>query len=75
MRSIKARFNNISRRNPNLSSYICFTEIIKGQNFSKRRIALGFNELVDKEDYNKGDKKELLHQLYLCSNKAEEGIK
>lgn len=64
MRSIKRRFDNISKANPYWSSYICFSAVIRGQKFSKQMIHRWFNKLVEKDDYDKRDKKALL--AYLC---------
>jgi len=54
---------------------MCFAEAIKNQKFSKKMIAIWFNKLVDKDDYSKQDKKELLNQLKSLSNSPEEGVK
>lgn len=75
MKSLERNFNNISAKNPYLSSYMCFAEAVEGRRFSKRIIAFWFNKLVDKDDYDKRDKKELLRQLYPISNNAEESKK
>lgn len=64
MKSIERRVNRIQKSNPYYSSIICFNTAIIGQNFSEIRIARQFNKLVDKEDYSKNDKKELLSFLY-----------
>lgn len=75
MKSIEKRFNKASKEYQYLSSYMCFTEAIKGQKFSKKMINIWFNKLVEKDDYSKKDKKELLRHLYLISNRPEEGEK
>lgn len=75
MKSIQRRFNKASKEYPCLSSYMCFTEAIKGQKFSKKIISFWFNKLVEKDDCSKKDKKELLKHLYLISNRPEEGEK
>ena len=72
MKSIERRFNNILKKNPYWSSYICFTEAIKGQNFSDQTMRHWFNKLVDKDDYDKNDKKALLSFLDGLTNSAEE---
>jgi len=74
MRSIKRRFENVSRKNPYWSSYICFAEGIKGQNFNKKIIYFWFNKLIDKTDYSKTDKRVLVEQLWLISNQPEESM-
>ncbi len=72
MRSLERRFNNIAKLNPFWSSYLCFAEAVKNQEFSKRIIAKHFNNLVDKNDYNKQEKKELLKSLLSLSKKDSE---
>ncbi len=68
MKSMQRRFDCISNKNPHWSSYICFAEAIKQQKFNKESIQIWFNKLVDKDDYDKKDKKTLLDQLYDLSN-------
>ncbi len=68
MKSIQRRFDDISNKNPYWSSYICFAEAIKQQKFNKESIQIWFNKLVNKDDYDKKDKKTLLDQLYILSN-------
>lgn len=67
MRSLERRFNNISRRNPLCSSYICFTKAIEKQNFSPRTIKHYFNKLVEKDNYAPDEKGEILKHLYIRS--------
>lgn len=75
MKSLKRRFNNISKQNHYWSSYICFAEAVKDQNFSRRTISKYFNALVEKDDYDKRDKKELIKNLLSLSKEAaEEGM-
>lgn len=68
MRSIERRFNNIAKRNPCWSSYICFAEAVEGQSFSKQTISRWFQKLVDKKDYSKSDKKGILVHLDTLTN-------
>jgi len=60
---MKEKFNRIVLDNPNLSSIVCFTKCISGQNLSLTEITKWFNMLVDKQDYRRADKKELLTWL------------
>ncbi len=60
MKSLERRFNNITEKNPNWSSYICFAEAIKGQDFNEQAIRRWFNKLVEKDDYAKNEKKAVL---------------
>ena len=67
MKSLERRFENISKLNQKWSSYICFAEAVKGQNFSRLTIRKYFNKLVEKDDYAKSDKKVLIDYLVSCS--------
>ncbi len=68
MKSLERKFNNITEKNPNWSSYTCFAEAIKGQGFSKQTIHRWFQKLVDKSDYARSEKKEILAHLEGLSN-------
>lgn len=68
MRSIERRFDNITTKNPYWSSHTCFAEAIKGRHFSKQTIHRWFQELVEKDDYDKKDKREILGYLVNLSN-------
>ena len=63
MKSLQRKFLNISRFNPYWSSYICFTETIRDCHFKKRTIYKWFEKLVDRDDYDKKDKWEILRYL------------
>ena len=63
MRSLEARFNRISEKNPFWSTHTCFAEAIKGQNFSRDIIHRWFQKLVDKDDYAKKEKRAVLAHL------------
>ena len=64
MKAIERRFNRISSDNPGWSSFICFEETVRGQGFTHAIIRKWFNRLVDKDDYDKCDKKTLLREIY-----------
>jgi hypothetical protein len=68
MKSIKRRFDNIAKRNPNYSSYLCFAEAVKERRFSKQMIQRWFNKLVDKDDYARSEKRETVDFLVSLSN-------
>lgn len=74
MRSIERRFANLQEKRPLLSSFMNFSGAIKGQGFSAGMIGRWFNKLVDKDDYDRRDKKALLNHLVFL-NTPEEGIK
>ncbi len=69
MKSVERRFNNIAMKNPNWSSYVCFSEAVAGQQFSRGSISKYFNKLVEKDDYDSEDKKELLKGLNRITNR------
>jgi hypothetical protein len=63
MRSIKRIFSRIRSENPYWSDYTCFAEAVRGRKFSRRTIIRNFNSLVNKEDYAKNEKKEIIEYL------------
>lgn len=75
MRSIQRRFNETQSKNKDFSTYMSFARSIRNQKFSKDMIGRWFNKLVDKDDYNKKDKKTLLDHLFKLSRGSEDGTK
>ncbi len=71
MKSLERRFNKIAARNPYYSTHTCFALAIKGQKFNRETIRRHFNKLVDKDDYDKKDKKEVLEYLFWLSFDVE----
>lgn len=63
MKSLNRRFKNIQEKNPYWSSLICFMEAIRGQRFSKDTLYRYFNKLVDKDDYQKEQRKDILKNI------------
>lgn len=63
MRSLEARFNIVTKKHPEWSSYICFAGAVIGQNFSKQVIRRWFIKLVNTGDYAKSEKQEILTHL------------
>jgi hypothetical protein len=63
MRSLKRIFNKIRMENPFWSDYTCFAEAVHGKGFSRKTIIRSFNSLVDKEDYTRSEKKEIIEHL------------
>jgi hypothetical protein len=70
MRSLKRIFDKVRERNPLGSDYICFAEAIRGKNFSRKTIVRHFNSLVDRNDYAKSEKKEILRFLVELSKSS-----
>ncbi len=67
MRSLKRTFEKIKREHPYWSDYICFSHAVFGKGFSKKTISRNFNQLVDRDDYPKGKKNEILKWLFRFS--------
>jgi len=63
VRSIERRFNMFLEKNPLWSSLICLSEAIRNQNFSRKSINFWFKKLVEKDDYCKEDKKDIISSL------------
>jgi len=58
-------FYDTQRLNPHWSSFICFGEVIENKKYLHRpTITKWFNKLVDKDDYSKNDKGEVLGFLF-----------
>ena len=75
MLSIQIKFNTISTKNPNLSSYVCFAKAVSGLRLNRQTIHRWFYKLVDREDYDTKDKKELFDHLEVLSNPAVDNKK
>jgi hypothetical protein len=71
MRSLQRRFSNIAMRNPYWSSYYCLAEAVKNQQFSRKIITKHFNNLVDKDDYDKVEKRNLINHLFSLSQRSK----
>jgi len=71
MRSLQRRFNNITGGNPYWSSYICLAEAIDEQGFSRQTISKWFNKLVEKDDYDKKDRRAILKHLSKLSQEIK----
>ncbi len=68
MKSIERRYKQLVTRRPGWSSYLCFSTAITGQRFSSRVVHYWFNKLVDKDDYDKQERFEILAYLDQLSN-------
>jgi len=68
MRSIERRFIVFTDQEPLLSTIIIFSRSVKGQNFSERMIRVWFPKLVDKDDYEASDRKEIIAYMVSLSN-------
>jgi len=63
VRSLKRVFNKVKNENPFWSDYICFAEAVHGRKFSRKTIIRNFNSLVNKEDYARSEKREIIDFL------------
>jgi len=72
MKSLKRVFSKIRSENPFWSDYICFAEAVRGRKFSRKTIIRNFNSLLDREEYEKGEKGEIIEHLVELSKVAEE---
>ena len=70
MRSIKAPFLKVQENNPYWSDFICLASTIQDRNFSRDRIRIAFNKLVDKNDYYIKSKRRLLNHLVNLSQSS-----
>lgn len=75
MRSVEKKFLDITKKNPYLSSYVCFTKTIKGRGFVRPVIRKWFYKLVNRDDYSGSDKKQLFRHLEFLSKVPEENEK
>ena len=51
MDRIEASFNKLEKKHPEWSTYVIFSEVVSGKNFSALNISRNFKKLVDKSDY------------------------
>ncbi|MFA7170181.1 MAG: hypothetical protein WC178_05025 [Candidatus Paceibacterota bacterium] len=72
MKSLERNFIKITERNPPWSSYICFAVAVTKRKFQRSVISRWFYKLVEKDDYERKDKKGLLAHLHDLSNPAED---
>lgn len=63
MKSLNRRFNNIQEKNLYWGSLVCFMETARGQRFSKDILYRSFNKLVDKDDYQRSQRKDILKNV------------
>ncbi len=75
MRSLKRIFEKIKRENPYWSDYTYFSRAVFRKGFSKKTISKYFNKLVDKDDYLKREKKEILEWLFSLSKGQKVGLR
>jgi len=69
MKSLERRFINLINKNPNWSTYTCFAQALINQNFQPSTVLRLFNKLVDKDDYDKKDKRAITAFLLSLQNR------
>ena len=72
MRSIKRRFEIFKEKNVSVGDFICFRKAVGGQGFTGDIINYWFLKLVNIDDYDEDDRKELIDQLTEASNIRED---
>lgn len=73
MRSIERRFQEYQRRRPSHSSLVNFAAAVRGQAFSKDAMSRWFNKLVERDDYERSDKRLVLRHLVSVSTLEDNG--
>jgi hypothetical protein len=58
--------------NPAWSDFVCLSEAVRGQQFTRRRLYSSFIKIVDSEDYDKSDVNKLVRHLSKVSKQVEE---
>lgn len=61
---IYERFKKLSEKYPDLSSFIIFGRAIRGRRLGKLQIGRFFEKAVDRGDYSKSDKEDILNHFY-----------
>jgi len=67
MENLAPLFHSIRQDNPNLSSYVCLLRALENKNVGKKMCEFYFTNLVDKADYEKDSKEELIGHLVRVS--------
>lgn len=69
MKTIERRFLAVRKRNVNLGDYPTLYKAVKYSNFKEETISRWFTVLIDKNDYEQSDRRELIRQLVEASNR------
>ena len=67
MKTIELHFNKIKEKNPSLGDYSILYRAVKGKRFKEDAISRWFTQLVDINDYDRSDRRELIRQLVEAS--------
>lgn len=63
MEDITSLFYSIQQDNPHWSSYVCLLNAVKGKGLKRKSCESYFDALVDKDDYFKSDREDLIKTL------------
>lgn len=74
MRSLRRRFEDIKKNNPDSTDYINFKRAVEWQNFTRDMITRWFTRLVPEDEYGRENKKDIINQLVECSKSAEGNV-
>jgi hypothetical protein len=64
MKSVERLFNKLQKDNPRLASFPCLALSIRGKKYPKRTITKWFDILVEKKDYLRSEKEQLINYLF-----------
>jgi len=67
MDRIEASFNKLEKKHPEWSTYVIFSEVVSGKNFSALNISRNFKKLVDKDDYDRREMQNIIKYLRCVS--------
>lgn len=62
-KEIKERFIAESEKSPMLSSFVCFSRVMRKKSYPSRTVRSAFNNLVEKDDYASKDRETLLEWI------------
>ncbi|MDB5260434.1 MAG: hypothetical protein JWN37_665 [Candidatus Nomurabacteria bacterium] len=72
MKTIQKRFHSVRRKHVNLGDFPTLYLAVKKQGFSRSTISRWFSKVVDKNDYDAKDRRELINVLTKASRKSSE---
>lgn len=68
MKTLEHHFLKEQAKRPNLGDYSCLYYAVRSRNFSEETISRWFTVLITENDYERGDRRELVRQLVRASN-------
>ena len=71
MKSLERRFNQLVEKHSGWSTYACFAAAVRHQRFNIRVIKTWFARLVDKIDFEEGDRRALYSNLQVLTIEPE----